>query len=59
MKSLSNDQFQKLTVRLTSSEKEEAKRLAKSKGMTFQGWLGFVIKEAVQKEAPYGQADAQ
>ena len=50
MKSLNNDQFQKLTVMLSDSEREEAKRYARSKGMTFAGWLGVVVRDAMSKE---------
>ena len=50
MKSLNNDQYQKLTVMLTSREREEAKQYAKTKGMTFAGWLGMVVRDAMQKE---------
>ena len=34
----------------SSEEKEQAKALAKSKGMTFQGWLGQLIKNALKEE---------
>lgn len=54
MKSLCKDQFQKLTVMLNEEEKDQAKALAKSKGMTFQGWLGQLIKrelKAAESEA--------
>lgn len=50
MKSLDNDQFQKLTVMLSDTEREKAKRIAKSKGMTFAGWLGVAVKDAMAKE---------
>lgn len=42
--------MQKLNVFLTDSEKEQAKRIAKSKGMTFAGWLGVAVKDAMAKE---------
>lgn len=32
---------------ITDSEKEAAKALAKSKGMTFQGFVGQLIKKAL------------
>lgn len=35
---------------ITNSEREQAKALAKSKGMTFQGWLGQLIKNALKEE---------
>ena len=33
-----------VAIDCSAEEKENAKRLAKSKGMTFQGWLGQLIK---------------
>ena len=50
MKSLNNDQYQKLTVMLSNSEREEAKRFARSKGMTFAGWLGVAVRDAMARE---------
>lgn len=37
-------------AKISSEEKEQAKALAKSKGMTFQGWLGQLIKNALKEE---------
>ena len=47
---------QKLNVFLTDSEKEQAKRIAKSKGMTFSGWLGVAVREAISKEKGQGRS---
>ena len=49
MQTLSSDR-QKLTIAISPVEKEQAKALAKSKGMTFQGWLGQLIKNALKEE---------
>ncbi len=38
-----------LRVAITDREKAEAKRLAKSKGMTFQGWMGQLIKRELEE----------
>lgn len=40
-----------MTVDINSDERKQAKALAKSKGMTFQGWIGSLIKrELAQNE---------
>ena len=54
MKTLSSDHFEKLTIQISRIEKERAKFIAKSQGMTFQGWLGQLIKRELalhEKEA--------
>lgn len=38
-----------LRVAITDCEKAAAKRLAKSKGMTFQGWMGQLIKRELEE----------
>jgi len=38
-----------LRVDITDREKAAAKRLAKSKGMTFQGWVGQLIKRELEE----------
>jgi hypothetical protein len=38
-----------LRVAITDREKAAAKRLAKSKGMTFQGWMGQLIKRELEE----------
>lgn len=56
MDSLKNE-MNYLKVRITSEEKNQAKALAKSKGMTFSGWLGQLVKRELKsssKEASYG-----
>ena len=44
-----------LYVAITSEKRAEARKLAKSKGMTFQGWLALIIERelenATNKEA--------
>ena len=40
-------QFQKLTVMITASERNKAKAIAKSRGMTFSGWLGQLVKSQI------------
>lgn len=44
-----NSDLQKLTISISPDEKEQAKTLARSKGMTFQGWLGLVIRNALKE----------
>jgi len=36
--------YEQLKAAVSRDEVLEAKRMAKSKGMTFQGWLGQLIK---------------
>lgn len=45
-----------IKVDFTRQERDEAKALAKSKGMTFQGFVGQLIKNALResKEAANG-----
>ena len=33
---------------ISHEEKDRAKKVAKSKGMTFQGWLGNLIKDELK-----------
>ena len=42
-----------IKVDFSRQERDEAKALAKSKGMTFQGWIGQLVKrelEAARRE---------
>jgi carbamate kinase len=39
-----------LYVELSENEKRQAYNLAKSKGMTFQGWLGQLIQAELKAE---------
>ena len=39
-----------LKASITAAERDKAKRIAKAKGMTFSGWLGMVVRDAMQKE---------
>lgn len=48
MKSLYSDQYQKLTVQISLEERELSKKLAKTKGMTYAGWLGSLIKRELR-----------
>ena len=34
-----------IKVDFSRQERDEAKRLAKSKGMTFQGWIGQLVRK--------------
>jgi len=48
-----------IKVDFTRQERDEAKALAKSKGMTFQGWLGQLVQRELknarlEKEASNG-----
>lgn len=42
---------EKLTVSITPEEREKAKAFAKSQGMTFQGWLGQLIRRELDHES--------
>lgn len=37
-------------IALSQMERDEAKALAKSKGMTFQGWLGNLVKKELEAQ---------
>ena len=57
--------YQKLTVQISSEEREQAKKLAKNKGMTYAGWLGQLVKKELtaekatkKQEASYGNEDS-
>ena len=41
---------QKLTVMITASERDTAKAIAKSQGMTFAGWLGQLVKREIRSD---------
>ena len=41
-------QYQKLTVQISLEERELSKKLAKTKGMTYAGWLGSLIKRELR-----------
>ena len=45
-----SNQVTLLKALITKDEAKQAKEIAKSKGMTFQGWLGNVIRQELQKE---------
>ena len=38
-----------IRFRLSAEDRQEAKLLAKSKGMTFEGWIGQLIKRELAK----------
>ncbi|MPM30657.1 hypothetical protein SDC9_77207 [bioreactor metagenome] len=46
-----NDTAAWLRAEITSDQKKLARKLAKSKGMTFQGWLGQLIQKEISQEA--------
>lgn len=55
----------KVNIAISPQEREQAKSLAKSKGMTLQGWLGQLVKKELTaekatkaKEASYGNEDS-
>lgn len=41
---------QQIRAAITKDEKDRIYKLAKSKGMTFQGWMGQLIKSELAKE---------
>lgn len=41
------ERFCNCQIAISPKERGEAKRLAKSKGMTFQGWLGQLVKREI------------
>lgn len=43
------DDTQVLIVKISPQERESAKSLAKASGMTFQGWLGQLIKRELRQ----------
>lgn len=55
MNSLKNETCY-VKAQITALEKENAKRIAKSKGMTFAGWLGVVVKDAMKKDEKEAQS---
>lgn len=44
MSLVNNETFQQLKVGITKEESNRAKSLAKSRGFSYQGWLGQLIK---------------
>ena len=44
----------KLTIAISPEEKEQAKTLARAKGMTFQGWLALVVRTALKEAKEAG-----
>ena len=56
MRSMSGNENTTINVKVdfTRQEKDAAKKLAKSQGMTFQGWLAKLIRDAL-KEATNGK----
>ena len=46
------DNFVKLTLQLSKSERDIAKTIAREKGMTFAGWLGNLVRKELQNNAP-------
>lgn len=50
MKTLDSDHYEKLNVLISHEERNMAKSIAKKKGMTFQGWLGQLIKRELEAQ---------
>lgn len=40
-----------IRVDITEEQKRLARKIAKSKGMTFQGWVGQIIQREISQEA--------
>lgn len=47
------DRFTSIKVEISKEKKQQAKSYAKSKGMTFSGWLGQLIDRELQKANPF------
>lgn len=45
-----------IRFRLSVEDRQEAKLLAKSKGMTFEGWIGQLIKRELENAKESGDA---
>lgn len=45
------DDTQVLIVSITPSEREAAKQIARSAGMTFKGWLGLLVKRELRNQS--------
>lgn len=45
-----------IRFRLSADDRQEAKLLAKSKGMTFEGWIGQLIKRELANAEESGDA---
>lgn len=43
-----SEQNMQIRASISLKERDEANRLARSKGMTFQGWLGQLIKRELK-----------
>ena len=43
-----------LKVQITTSERDTAKAIAKSRGMTFSGWLGQLVKHEIYEASTSG-----
>lgn len=50
MKITNVDQVNNVKIILSSYEKEKAKKIAKNKGFTFQGWLGNLVRKEINNE---------
>ena len=49
MKSPNSYHVEKLNVCISQEEKEEAKNLARERGMTFSGFMGTLVKEELRR----------
>ena len=45
----STNAYEQLKADISNQEKIKAKSLAKSKGMTFQGWIGQLIRTELRR----------
>jgi len=48
-----------LRADISPQQKLEAKRVAKRKGMTFQGWLGQLITRELEQGKSYGNPESR
>jgi hypothetical protein len=46
---LQKDAGQNLWVAITPTERKAARRIAREQGMTFQGWLGRLVRQEIEK----------
>ena len=40
-------------IQLSDEEKTAARNIAKNQGMTFQGWLGKIIRQEISRESQH------
>lgn len=49
MEGIVNKNYTMLTANITKAERDKAKKIAKSKGMSFGGFIGSLIKDEITK----------